>query len=51
MCGRLGTSRCMFVIYRSRKKKERCKVTVSNHGKVNLNINGKKKGLSNLGGK
>ncbi len=28
MCGKLGTSRCMIVIYRSRKMKERCEVMV-----------------------
>ncbi len=34
MCERLGTSRCVVVIYRSRKNKERPKIMVYNHGKV-----------------
>ncbi len=34
MCGKLGILRCVVVIYKSRKKKERCKITVYNHGKV-----------------
>ncbi len=33
---RLGTLKCMVIIYRLRKRKERCKVTVYNYDKVKL---------------
>ncbi len=49
MCGRFGTLSCMIIIYRSRKRKERCKVMVITMVKQNFKINGKKVQVKSYG--
>jgi hypothetical protein len=47
VCGRLDTSKCMNVIYRSRKMKENGKITLKTHDKIKL-YKSMKKNLSKV---